>query len=92
MYFLDTALSIFATTAIVTYSLYAVERGPRVFIITVPFVCYGVLRYMYLVQTDASGDPTEALLKDKWLFSCVFLWIIATAIIIYFQHNPSILR
>jgi len=92
MNFLDTALSIFATTAIVTYSLYAVERGPRVFIVTVPFVCYGVLRYMYLVQTDASGDPTEALLKDKWLFSCVFLWIIATAIIIYFQHNPSILR
>src|SRR5574341_11859 len=92
MNFLDTALSIFATTAIVTYSLYAVERGPRAFVITVPFVCYGVLRYMYLVQTDTSGDPTEALLKDKWLFTCVFLWIIATAIIIYFNDNTSIFR
>lgn len=92
MNFLDTALSIFATTAIVTYSLYAVERGPRAFVITVPFVCYGVLRYMYLVQTDTSGDPTEALLKDKWLFTCVFLWIIATAIIIYFHDNTSIFR
>ncbi len=81
--FLDTVLSIFATTAIVTYSIYAVDRGPKEFIITVPFVCYGVLRYMYLVQTDTSGDPTEALLKDKWLFICVLLWIIVTALIIY---------
>jgi decaprenyl-phosphate phosphoribosyltransferase len=84
--FLDTALSIFATTAIVTYSLYAVERGPKEFIITVPFVCYGVLRYMYLVQTDTSGDPTETLLKDKWLFVCVFSWIVITALIIYTRY------
>lgn len=83
--FLDTALGIFATTAIVTYSLYAVGRGSKEFIITVPFVCYGVLRYMYLVQTDTSGDPTETLLKDKWLFVCVFSWIVITAIIIYTQ-------
>jgi 4-hydroxybenzoate polyprenyltransferase len=90
MNFLDTAISIFATTAIVTYSLYAVERGPRLFIITVPFVCYGVLRYMYLVQTDKNGDPTEALLKDRWLFTSVFLWIIITAIIIYIHDTSSI--
>jgi 4-hydroxybenzoate polyprenyltransferase len=87
--FLDMALTVFATTAIVTYSLYAVERGPREFIITVPFACYGVLRYMYLVQTDTSGDPTEVLLKDKWLFICVFLWIAATALIIYLQDILS---
>ncbi len=88
--FLDTALGIFATTAIVTYSLYAVDRGPKEFIITVPFVCYGVLRYMYLVQTDASGDPTETLLKDKWLFVCVFSWIVITALIIYTRYIFSL--
>jgi decaprenyl-phosphate phosphoribosyltransferase len=82
--FLDAALGIFATTAILTYSLYAVDRG-REFIITVPFACYGVLRYLYLVQTDTSGDPTEALLKDRWLFICVFLWIVVAALIIYLQ-------
>ena len=63
--FLDTTLSIFATTAIVTYSIYTVETASRAFLATVPFVCYGVLRYMYLVQTDKSGDPTESLLRDK---------------------------
>jgi decaprenyl-phosphate phosphoribosyltransferase len=84
--FLDAALSIFATTAIVTYSLYTVDRGPKELIITIPFACYGVLRYMYLVQTDTSGDPTESLLKDKWLFVCVFLWIVITALIIYTRY------
>ncbi len=92
MNFLDTAITIFATTAIVTYSLYAVERGPRVFIITVPFACYGVLRYMYLVESNKNGDPTEALLKDRWLFACVFLWIIVAGVIIYIQDISSIFR
>jgi 4-hydroxybenzoate polyprenyltransferase len=88
--FLDTALGIFATTAIVTYSLYAVGRGPKEFIITVPFACYGVLRYMYLVQTDTSGDPTDALLKDKWLFICVLLWVVVTALIIYTRYTSRL--
>jgi len=84
--FLDTAIAIFSTTAIVTYSLYAVDRGPRIFIATVPFVCYGVLRYLYLVQNRGEGDPTEALLSDKALFACVFLWIVVTALIINFNY------
>ncbi len=92
MNFLDTAITIFATTAIVTYSLYAVERGPRVFIITVPFACYGVLRYMYLVESNKNGDPTEALLKDRWLFACVFSWIIVAGVIIYIQDISSMFR
>jgi decaprenyl-phosphate phosphoribosyltransferase len=83
--FLDTALSVFVTTALVTYLIYTVDVGPKEFLLTVPFACYGVLRYMYLVQTNTSGDPTEALLKDKALFICVFLWILVTALIIYIQ-------
>ncbi|MEE9251748.1 MAG: decaprenyl-phosphate phosphoribosyltransferase [Thermodesulfobacteriota bacterium] len=82
--FLDSATGIFATISIVTYSLYTVDRGPKSFILTVPFACYGVLRYLYLVQSRQSGDPTEALLSDKWLFLCVFLWIVLTALIVYF--------
>jgi len=90
--FLDTALSIFATTAIVTYSIYAVESGSKAFLITVPFTCYGVLRYMYLVQTDTSGDPTESLLKDKWLFLCVLFWLILTTGVIYFENISGLFQ
>ncbi|MEE9214138.1 MAG: decaprenyl-phosphate phosphoribosyltransferase [Thermodesulfobacteriota bacterium] len=81
--FLDSTLSIFATIAIVTYSIYAVEKGPRIFLITVPFACYGVLRYLYLVKTNKSGDPTDSLLKDKSLFFCVFIWLLITGFVIY---------
>lgn len=84
--FLNTALGIFATAAIVTYSLYVVEIESKFFLITIPFACYGVLRYMYLVKTDTRGDPTESLLKDKPLFLCVLVWLLISAAIIYFKN------
>lgn len=90
--FLDSTLGIFSTTAIVTYSIYVVERGVKGLFITVPFVCYGVLRYVYLVQTNSNGEPTEALLKDRGLFICVFLWVVVTAIIIHLQDILRFLR
>lgn len=90
--FLDTALGIFATSALVTYSIYVVGSGSKIFLITIPFACYGILRYMYLVQTDKSGDPTEALLKDKWLFLCVVIWLLATSFIIYFQDISGLIE
>ena len=90
--FLDTALSIFATSALVTYSIYVVGSDSKIFLITIPFACYGILRYMYLVQTDKSGDPTEALLKDKWLFLCVAIWLLATSLIIYFQDLSGLIE
>ncbi len=90
--FLDTALGIFATSALVTYSIYAVSLDSKIFLITVPFACYGILRYMYLVQTDKSGDPTEALLKDKWLFLCVAIWLLTTSLIIYFQDISGLVE
>jgi 4-hydroxybenzoate polyprenyltransferase len=84
--FLDTTLSIFATTAIVTYAIYAVEIETRIFLITVPLAVFGVLRYMYLVQTDTRGDPTESLYKDMPLLLAVLLWFLITTVIIYFQN------
>jgi decaprenyl-phosphate phosphoribosyltransferase len=90
--FLDTALGIFATSALVTYSIYVVGSESKIFLITIPFACYGILRYMYLVQTDTSGDPTESLLKDKWLFLCVVIWLLITSLIIYFQDISGLIE
>lgn len=87
--FLDTTIAIFATTSILTFSLYTVNVGPGIFIITVPFVCFGVLRYIYLVQIDATGDPTEVLMNDLWLLMSVLVWLLLTGVIIYFQDLLS---
>ena len=90
--FLDTALGIFATSALVTYSIYVVGLESKIFLITIPFACYGILRYMYLVQTDKSGDPTESLLKDRWLFLCVVIWLLTTSLILYFQDISGLVE
>ncbi|MFQ5786912.1 MAG: decaprenyl-phosphate phosphoribosyltransferase, partial [Thermodesulfobacteriota bacterium] len=82
--YLDVALTIFAIVSIATYSLYSFDRGPGEFLITIPFVGFGVIRYIYLVRTKISGDPTESLFNDKWLFICVLSWLIITAVIITF--------
>jgi decaprenyl-phosphate phosphoribosyltransferase len=90
--FLDTTLGIFATTALVTYAIYTVEIESRKLLFTVPFAIYGVLRYMYLVQTDTRGDPTESLLTDRPLFLCVLMWFLITAGIIYFKDIVGFLK
>jgi len=90
--FLDTTLSIFATTAIVTYAIYTVEIESRIFLLTVPFSIYGVLRYMYLVQTDTRGDPTESLFKDRPLLFSVLIWFLITTAVIYFKDISGLLK
>lgn len=84
--FLDQAITIFATTAIVTYAIYALEAGSKIFLFTLGFACYGVLRYLHLVQNSISGDPTESLLRDPPLLACVLLWLVLTAFIIYHDN------
>lgn len=90
--FLDTGIIIFAATAIVTFSIYAVEIGKKEFVVSVPFACYGVLRYLQIVQREDGVDPTDAFIKDKSLSIAVFFWIFITALIIYFKDILSIFR
>lgn len=85
--FLDITLSIFSTASILAFALYAVNVGPGIFVSTVPFVCFGVLRYLYLVQLNSNGDPTDVLIKDVWLLGSVFIWLVLTGLIIYFHEN-----
>ncbi len=89
--FLDSGIIIFATTAIVTFSIYAVEVGEKEFIISVPFACYGVLRYLQIVHRENGVDPTDAFIRDKSLFVAVFLWIFASALIVYFDDILGLL-
>lgn len=83
--FLDAGIIIFATTSIVSFSIYAVEIGKREFLISVPFACYGILRYLQIVYINIGVDPTEAFLKDRALFISVIIWIIVTGIMVYFK-------
>jgi len=80
--YIDRVFAVLAVAAVLTYVLYSFDRGPDEFIITIPFVCFWVIRYAYLVRTNRIGDPTESLIKDKWLFLGVLTWLIVTSLIL----------
>lgn len=86
--FLDQLITIVLTLAIMTYSLYTffAENLPEndTMMMTIPFVIYGIFRYLYLVQIKESGDaPEEILLSDRPLQAAILLWGLSILIIFY---------
>lgn len=89
-YLLDQMISVVTASTVVAYALYTMSGetigkfGTENLIFTVPFVLYGIFRYLYLVhQTGAGGSPERVLVTDKPLLINVFLWIVAVVVIIY---------
>ena len=69
--FLDQMISIVTAATVVCYVLYTVDGrtveivGSRLMLFTVPFVLYGVFRYLYLVyHVESGGDPTRTVFTD----------------------------
>jgi 4-hydroxybenzoate polyprenyltransferase len=69
--FLDQMISIATAATVVCYILYTVDArtvelvGSRLLLLTVPFVLYGIFRYLYLVyHAEAGGDPTRTVFTD----------------------------
>ena len=53
--------------------------------LTVPFVAFGILRYLYLIdERDEGGDPALVLLHDRPLMFAVALWILTEIALLYF--------
>lgn len=53
--------------------------------LTIPFVLYGLFRYMYLVHVkNQGGEPEELVLKDRPLLLTVALWGIVVVVNLYF--------
>ena len=81
-------ISVVASSAVIAYSLYtfwgAHVPEDRGMMLTIPFVLYGVLRYLLLTQgRDLPGTPEEMLIKDPPLVINNLLWGIAVAAILY---------
>jgi 4-hydroxybenzoate polyprenyltransferase len=80
---LNCLIIVSASLTIITYSLYVVTSkamislGPDKFIATIPFVVFGVFRYLFLIyKQNNGGDPAEVLLKDRAMIADVALWVI----------------
>ncbi len=87
---LDIILTICSATTIGTYSLYTMAPetvarfGTQKLIITLPFVMYGVFRYLYLIYVEhKGGDPTSLLVKDIPSVVNAVLWVLCIVYVIY---------
>ena len=85
---LDQYITIVSGTTIVTYSLYTFTATNlpenHSMMLTIPFVVYGIFRYLQLIQTGhAAGAPDEVALKDRPLQVTVLLWGLAVIAVFY---------
>lgn len=73
---IDQMISIVTTSTIVSYFLYTFKYGQHLgSIITVPFVLFGLFRYLHLVYSDnLGGSPEEIVLRDRPLQIALLLW------------------
>jgi 4-hydroxybenzoate polyprenyltransferase len=89
-YLLDQMISVVTASTLVAYCLYTVSEetvrkfGTADLIYTMPFVLFGIFRYLYLVhQKGLGGSPEELVVKDKPLAISILLWIAAVGVILY---------
>jgi 4-hydroxybenzoate polyprenyltransferase len=89
-YFLDQMIGIVTASTVMSYALYTISEetvrkfGTTHLIYTVPFVLYGIFRYLYLVhKKEEGGNPTRLAVTDVPLLVNIILWIVTASLIIY---------
>ena len=84
---LNQFITLVATVVILAYSLYTFTATNlpenHAMMVTIPFVVYGVLRYMYLVRARNMGEsPEDILITDAPLVIAIVLWLATAATIL----------
>jgi 4-hydroxybenzoate polyprenyltransferase len=91
-HFLDQLIAVVTTSTLVTYALYTMDPvvqqklGTTHLPLTIPFVLYGIFRYLYLVhQKRGGGDPSQLVFSDRPLLTDVLLWSATVFAILYYR-------
>ncbi|MBU0671739.1 MAG: decaprenyl-phosphate phosphoribosyltransferase [Candidatus Margulisbacteria bacterium] len=90
---LDQLISVTAGATVVAYALYTLwpetvtKFGTRNLVYSVPFVLYGIFRYLYLIyKKEQGGRPEKILLTDVPLIVDIGLWVITLIMIVYWRR------
>ena len=91
IYFIDQMNSIIAASIVATYMLYTIDLrtvnmfGTKNLIYTIPFVYYGIFRFIYLMhKKEVDSDPVNVLFSDFKMKLNIVLWVLVCFIVIYF--------
>ena len=85
---LDALLTVTAAATLMAYSLYTFSApnlpDNHAMMMTIPFVIYGMFRYLYLVyRREQGGVPEQVLLTDLPLLTAIGLWGLTAIILLY---------
>ncbi len=87
---LDQMIAVVTASTVTAYALYTMSPetvgrfGTRLLPLTLPFVLYGIFRYLYLLyRRELGGNPSELFLSDRALLVNSALWAAAVVLIIY---------
>lgn len=85
---LDQMIAVVTSSTVMAYSLYTLsertrlEVSPRLYY-SIPFVLYGIFRYLYLVHRQSEGgEPGRTLFTDRALLIDVLLWVASIVLIL----------
>ncbi len=80
----DQLVTIVAASTVISYCLYTfTARDSKAMMVTIPFVVFGVFRYLLLMhRRDLGEEPEEVLLRDPPILVCIAGWAACAAIIL----------
>jgi 4-hydroxybenzoate polyprenyltransferase len=86
---LDQIIAIVSAAMLMAYSLYTFDAtnvpDSHAMMLTIPFVAYGLFRYLFLIYRKGEGGSPELLLvKDPGLLICIAGWVVTALSVLYF--------
>ncbi len=91
--FIDQMIAVITSLILIAYMLYTVdsrtvqEFGSKNLMFSIPFVYYGIFRYLYLIyRIKRDGDPTYILFSDRMMQLNIALWAVVCILVIYLKH------
>ncbi|MBR3732196.1 MAG: decaprenyl-phosphate phosphoribosyltransferase [Spirochaetales bacterium] len=93
---IDILIMLSASVAVLSYAFYTMDSvttgkfGSGGLVYSVPFVLFGIFRYIYLLYCENKGsNPEELAVKDWGIIIAVFGWIAVVVYVIYFSSVPD---
>jgi 4-hydroxybenzoate polyprenyltransferase len=88
--FLDEMMAVVTAGTVMTYAFYTFSApnlpSNHLMMLTIPFVIYGIFRYLYVIHVQGNGGaPDEVLLIDRPLQISILLFMLTVVAILYFR-------